>query len=79
MAPIQHMVSGSDQDEDVCQSYSYYFGLDLGPYYHECSTDFECSEPMLIVDCSYVVDTGTEVVDTERRKHKDTDNMAWVS
>lgn len=77
MEPIQHMVSGSDQGEDVFQSYSCYSGLHLGPYCHECSIDSECSELVLVADYDSVVDTDTKVVDTEQREHKGTNNMAW--
>lgn len=77
MAPLQHMVPRSNQDEEVCQSDSYYSGLNLGPCCHKCYVDSECFEQVLAADCGIVADTDTDVVDTEWRKHKDKDNMSW--
>ena len=59
------MVPISYQCEDAFHSYSCCFGLGLDLYSHEGSVDSDHSEPVLVVDCNFMVDTDTEVVNTE--------------
>lgn len=57
MAPIQHMVPGSCQYEDTYHNCSRCSILDLALNYHEYLAEFEQTEPMLVVDYDYAVDT----------------------